>query len=52
MDDQENIREMKQKLKEEEKRLAEEKLEKELKERKDHLERLNVLHRGSKGCKW
>ena len=52
MDDQENIREMKQKLKEEEKRLAEEKLERELKEREDHLKRIDALHRGSKGCKW
>ncbi len=52
MNDQENIREMRQKLKEEEKRLAEEKLEKDLKLRKAHLERLEALHRNSKGCKW
>ena len=52
MDDQENIQEMKQQLKEEEKQMAEEKLERELKERKDHIERLDALHRNSKGCKW
>jgi hypothetical protein len=52
MDDQENIQEMKQKLKEEEKQMAEEKLKQELKERKDHIERLDALHRNSKGCKW
>ena len=52
MDDQENIQEMRQRLKEEEKRLAEEKLKRELKERKDHIERLDALHRNSKGCKW
>ena len=52
MNDQENIREMRLKLKEEEEREAEEKLEKELKQRKDHLKRLEALHRNSKGCKW
>ena len=52
MNDQENIREMRLKLKEEEEREAEEKLEKELKQRKDHLKRLEALHRESKGCKW
>jgi len=52
MNDQENIREIKLRLREEEKREAEEKLEKELKQRKEHLERLNALHRESKGCKW
>ena len=52
MNDQENIREMRLRLREEEKREAEKKLEKELKQRKEHLERLNALHRESKGCKW
>ena len=52
MNDQENIREMRLRLREEEKREAEEKLEKELKQRKDHLKRLEALHRESKGCKW
>ena len=52
MDDQKNIRDMRLKLKDEEERLAEEKLKKELKQRKDHLKRLEALHRESKGCKW
>ena len=52
MDDQENIRDMRLRLKNEEEREAEEKLERELKERKDHLKRLDALHRNSKGCKW
>jgi hypothetical protein len=52
MDDQENIREMRLKLREEEERLAEEKLELELKQRKEHLERLTVLHRRARGVKW
>ena len=52
MNDQENIREMRLRLKDEEEKLAEEKLEMELKQRKEHLERLNALHRESKGCKW
>ena len=52
MDDQKNIRDMRLKLKDEEEREAEEKLEMELKQRKEHLERLNALHRESKGCKW
>jgi hypothetical protein len=52
MNDQENIREMRLRLKDEEEKLAEEKLEMELKQRKDHLKRLEALHRESKGCKW
>ena len=52
MNDQENIREIKLRLREEEKREAEEKLELELKQRKEHLKRLDALHRNSKGCKW
>ena len=52
MDDQENIRDIQLRLKNEEEREAEEKLERELKERKDHLKRLEALHRNSKGCKW
>ena len=52
MDDQKDIRDMRLRLKDEEERLAEEKLELELKQRKDHLDRLEALHRNSKGCKW
>jgi hypothetical protein len=52
MDDQKDIRDMRLRLKDEEERQAEEKLERELKERKDHLKRLEALHRNSKGCKW
>tara|TARA_B100001245_G_scaffold159966_1_gene120424 strand:+ start:249 stop:407 length:159 start_codon:yes stop_codon:yes gene_type:complete len=52
MDDQKNIRDIQLRLKNEEEREAEEKLERELKERKDHLKRLEALHRNSKGCKW
>ena len=52
MDDQKDIRDMRLRLKNEEEREAEEKLERELKERKDHLKRLEALHRNSKGCKW
>ena len=52
MDDQKDIRDMRLRLKNEEEREAEEKLERELKERKDHLKRLDALHRNSKGCKW
>jgi predicted RecB family nuclease len=52
MNDQENIREMRLRLKAEEEKLAEEKLEKELKLRKDHIDRLTVLHRRARGEKW
>jgi hypothetical protein len=52
MDDQKDIRDMRLRLKNEEEREAEEKLEMEQKQRKDHLKRLEALHRNSKGCKW
>jgi len=52
MDDQKDIRDMRLRLKNEEEREAEEKLELELKQRKDHLKRLEALHKNSKGCKW
>jgi hypothetical protein len=54
MDDQKNIRDMRLRLKnEEEEREAKEKLMLELKQlAKDHIARLDALHRNSKGCKW
>jgi hypothetical protein len=52
MDDQKDIRDIRLRLKNEEEREAEEKLEMEQKQRKDHLKRLEALHRNSKGCKW